>query len=319
LFSEDGKASATWEIVSTDPEKLEDFSFGVALTALNGNPGLGIVKAIGTLGPGGQGTVPAFRLPDAKTTVGEPLIAVATSLELPRLSILSSASFESIPLAPDALVTAFSSSIKRTAVAGLGRAEDTLDGTAVEIIDSLGQKRRARALSVSPGQIDFLVPSDVRPGPGVLNVVIDDSVLASEAVLVDPIAPALFSAAANGLGYPVGEAIRLGPAGEPAPLAKFDSESASWAPSPVSLRPGDSVYLTLLATGVRHRSSLGSVSAIIGGKAVPAILASAHPELPGVDWVTVGPLPASLAGAGLTKLSLRADGKSSQELSIVVE
>jgi len=313
LYTENGKATAAWEIVSADPERLEDFSFNVALTALNGNPGLGTVKVRGSLGPGTADALPSFR---STVELGIPLITVASSLELPRLSILSGASFESTSLAPDALMTAFASAIKRSGSAEGG--ETSIEGTAVEIIDALGRRHRAPVLTLAPGQISFLVPAEVRPGPGVLNVVIDGAVAASESILVDSVAPALFAAAGNGVGSPLGEIIVLGTSDPLLPLAQFDTENGKWNAVPIPVSGGESVYITLLATGVRHRTQLSAVSATIGGKSIPAILASAHPTLPGVDQVTVGPLPKDLP-AGPSKVLVRVDGRTSQELTIVVQ
>jgi uncharacterized protein (TIGR03437 family) len=318
LYSDGGKATAAWEIVGADPEQIEEFSFGVTLTALNGNPGFGVVKATGLLGPvGATNALPSFRA-SSMPGVALPLLEIATSVELPRLAIVSTASLEPVSIAPDSLMTAVSSTIKRAAATPpAGEIVDTLQAVAVDIIDALGRKFRARALDLAPGQFSFLTPTEMRTGPGVINLIVDGSVTASESILVEAVAPALFSTTGDGIGYPVGEAIRLGGGDPPVPLARFDEAAQKWSPVPIPIESGK-VYITVLATGVRNRAALASVAAAIGGKNVPAILANPHPELVGVDSVTVGPLPQELAGMGRVKLAIRVDGKLSQELSILL-
>ncbi len=317
LFNDNGKATATWEVVSADPERIEEWQFDVALTALTGNPGTGTLLAHGLLGPNAPDALPSFVAVPAAT--GTPLIAVATSLELPRLSILSSASLQPSSLAPGSLVSAFSSAIRRTAQPPTTDPVDLLGGVALEIIDSLGRTYRHRVLGVVPGQANFQVPADTRSGPAVLNLLVDGIVAASEAVLVEPVAPALFSVSGDGLGFPLGEVIRLGASTPSQPFAQRDAASQKWEPVPIALSSSEPTYVSLLATGVRGRTALNTVSAQIGNQTVPAILAAPHPELAGVDRVTIGPIPFGLGGIGTTRLRLLVDGKSSQDLTIVIQ
>ncbi|MBL8212406.1 MAG: hypothetical protein JNK87_16950 [Bryobacterales bacterium] len=318
LYNDSGKATAAWEVVSADPERIEEWQFSVALTALTGNPGTGTLLATGLLGPNASDALPSFVAPST-TAAGTPLISVATSLDLPRVSILSSASLQPTSLAPAALVSAFSAAIRRTASPPGADPVDTLAGVALELIDSLGRTYRHRVLGVVPGQANFQVPIDARPGPGVLNLLVDGIVAASDAVLVDAVAPALFSATGDGLGYPLGEVIRLGATTASQPLAQFDAASRKWEPVPITLSPNEPTYLSLLATGVRGRASLNTVSGRIGNHSIPAILAAPHPELAGVDRVTIGPIPSGLVGVGVTRLHLNIGNKSSQELTILIQ
>jgi uncharacterized protein (TIGR03437 family) len=300
---------AIWEVVNADPAELEQLTFSVTLTALNGNPGFGVLKAIGQMGPVDAASLPSFRA--SKEESGIAIIELANGVELPKISVLSSASFAAVPLAPGALATVVSTFI-----------DPSVNGStlAMDLIDSVGRKTRLSPLAVASGQASVVLPDKVRTGPAVLNLVADGDVLASESVLIQTVSPSLFSASGDGVGIPVGEVLYLGSGAPPTPLAVFDETSGKWVASPIALTDSanGTVYISVLATGVRNRSQLSAVSAIAGGRTIPAILATAHPDMTGVDIVTVGPLPRELRGIGETSIQIVAEGYESQPLTIVI-
>jgi uncharacterized protein (TIGR03437 family) len=66
-------------------------------------------------------------------------------------------------------------------------------------------------------------------------------------------------------------------------------------------------YLVLYGTGIR-RHSLNPVQALIDGVKVPVLYADEQGQFAGLDQVNIGPLPASLAGAGAVDIELFVDG-----------
>jgi uncharacterized protein (TIGR03437 family) len=80
--------------------------------------------------------------------------------------------------------------------------------------------------------------------------------------------------------------------------------------------PGTGVYLELLGTGMRH--ALTS-KVTIGGTVVPARIFT-DPQFEGMDQLQVGPLPASLAGAGLVNIVLTTDaGSVSNTVALMIQ
>ena len=68
----------------------------------------------------------------------------------------------------------------------------SLDGVTVTLTDSTGVVRPAQVWFISPGQIDFLAPTNCAPGAAVLTVASGGSVTGRGGILIDALAPALF-------------------------------------------------------------------------------------------------------------------------------
>ncbi|MGH9842755.1 MAG: hypothetical protein ACREEM_28765 [Blastocatellia bacterium] len=93
-------------------------------------------------------------------------------------------------------------------------------------------------------------------------------------------------------------------------LVRFDQAQNRFVAVPIDLGPAsDDVFLVLYGTGIRLRSSLGMVTARVGGINVPVLFAGAPLGLIGLDQINLGPLPRSLAGRGEVDITLTADGK----------
>jgi uncharacterized protein (TIGR03437 family) len=134
------------------------------------------------------------------------------------------------------------------------------------------------------------------------------------------VAPALFSADRQGSGVALGELLRIGDAGgDPAPLATYDEKANQWLPTPVEIgNEGDLVYLILYGTGLRYRSDMQSVKVTIGESPTPALSIGASSIMPGLDQLTVGPLPGALRGRGFIEILVEVDRKASNRVMIRV-
>jgi uncharacterized protein (TIGR03437 family) len=69
----------------------------------------------------------------------------------------------------------------------------------------------------------------------------------------------------------------------------------------------DELYLILLGTGLRNRTSLQNARALIGPLEVPVDYIGPQSEVAGIDQVNVK-LPRSLAGSGIALLQIAVDG-----------
>ncbi len=76
--------------------------------------------------------------------------------------------------------------------------------------------------------------------------------------------------------------------------------------------------VSLYATGVRGRSSLGAVQAIVGGTAADVRYAGPQADFAGLDRVDLR-LPRSLAGRGQVEILLTVDGHAANPVHVVVK
>lgn len=315
-----GVATAVWEVISANPVTLQDISFGVAISAQTANPGQGTVTMAAGLAPllpeqGASESIPVFK------NIGLPIAAFAVSnlITVPALNCVSAASYLGPNAAPGSIVAAFG----RNMVSAAAVAEDmilptTLSGASVDLIDTTGARKSASLLFVSPSQVNFVVNSDLEPGPVLVNVLSGTRLVASGYLQLTPTAPSLFSANGDGNGVLAGEALMSSAGGSiGVPTSAYDPGSARWRATPVSLgRGSDLLFLTLYGTGIRGRRSIPDVRATVGGVPVPVTYAGAQGFFTGLDQINIGPLPASLAGAGLVEVQVTTAGQSSNSVQV---
>src|SRR5262249_43848736 len=84
----------------------------------------------------------------------------------------------------------------------------TLAGVSMKIKDSAGVERLAPLFFVSPGQINYQVPTGAALGPAIVNGMNGGSDFIS-AINIVKVAPALFTANADGRGVPAAFALRI--------------------------------------------------------------------------------------------------------------
>ncbi|MCP4249222.1 MAG: hypothetical protein GY778_19435, partial [bacterium] len=89
-------------------------------------------------------------------------------------------------------------------------------------------------------------------------------------------------------------------------------------PVPVGLgEPGDQVFLLLFGTGLRGFTQ--TATATINGQPVPLTGPVAQSQFPGLDQANLGPLPASLAGAGEVDIVLTVDGLPANTVTVMIQ
>jgi uncharacterized protein (TIGR03437 family) len=322
--SADGYATAVWEVVSSDPDVVEEISFAIAVSSKDGPATLGTATAFGSLAPnfdtpyaaGSAGSAPLPRF----TGISGQVVAftVSAASQSPRLTVVSGASYDT-SIAPAAIATAFGANLSVTTEAASGELSTSLGGTSLSVIDAAGNRSSALLLAVAPGQVNFLLDPATRTGPAVVNVVRGGKVVASGTTTVDRVAPALFSADGRGAGPALGDVLQIGSNDSSFSVGAWDPEKRQWVASPIDLgREGDLVYLLLYGTGMRGRTSLSEVSVQIGGSPVPVIFAGPQNSYPGLDQMNVGPLPRSLRGLGQTEIVVKIAGKESNRVAVLI-
>jgi uncharacterized protein (TIGR03437 family) len=189
------------------------------------------------------------------------------------------------------------------------------------VTDSAGVERFAPLFLVSPDQINFQIPPGTARGKARVTITGLGKPVATGSVAIETVAPGLFSADSEGKGLALGFAVRMAANGSQAnePVARYDDERKRYVAVPIDLGTAtDKVYLIIIATGVRHRSSLNSVSVRIGGVSAEAFYAGSWGANTGKDQI-IALLPRSLAGRGEVDLAVVVDGKEANNLKLEIK
>jgi uncharacterized protein (TIGR03437 family) len=238
------------------------------------------------------------------------------------LTATSAASFSAGALAAESIASIFGSDLATVTQAATATPLPTsLANTSVRVRDNAGVERPAPLFFVSPTQINFLIPAGTADGASVFTIVKSDTTTPSGATQIAAIAPALFSANANGRDVATGVALRVRANGSRSfePIARFDAAQNRWGSVPIDLGPAtDEVYLVLFGTGLRFRSSPTAAILRVGGVDAPVLFAGAQGDLAGLDQVNAR-LPRELGGRGEVDVVLTVESKTANMVSVNVK
>lgn len=211
-------------------------------------------------------------------------------------AIVSAASFQAGPVAPESLVSAFASGLP-----------STIDRASVTVQDASGITRSATVLYASPAQINFEVPAGV--SPGIARFAITDNSTSPALSFtsrgqIAPVAPAIFQL--NKAALAAAYSVRVsGNSQSIEPIYSIQNGVA--VPLPIDLgSASDQVYLCLFGTGFRNAAT-SQVSVRINGITAPVTYAGPQPGFLGLDQINVL-LPRQLAGVGQAGIVVTASG-----------
>src|SRR5262249_33906317 len=161
-----------------------------------------------------------------------------------------------------------------------------------------GIERNAPLFFVSPTQINFQVPPGSAVGNASITVISGFGSSSSGQFQIAAVSPGLFTADATGKGTAAAVVLRIKSDGSQTyeSVTVFDPTRNALVPLPIDLGPAsEQVFLILFGTGLRNRSQLSAVTAIIGGTAIQPTFAGAQNDFVGLDQINLL-LPRSLAG-----------------------
>jgi uncharacterized protein (TIGR03437 family) len=244
-----------------------------------------------------------------------------TVTPLSSFAVVSAASFSSgSPVAPNSIASGFGQGLATREEGAVALPlPTTLAGRTLKVRDNSGVERQAPLFYVGPAQVNWLVPDGT--APGLATVTLTDSAgspVAGGTTMVEPVAPGLFTANADGRGAPAALAITVAPDQTQTiqDVARCGTALGSCVTSSIDLGTGGTqVFLSLYGTGIRARSSVASVTAKIGGVDAELQYAGAQSELAGLDQVNVL-IPRTLAGRGEVDLTLTVDGRTANTVRV---
>jgi len=227
-------------------------------------------------------------------------------------------------VAPGSLASIFGPNVATQTAIGTAPYPTSLGGVSLQIVDGAGNSQSAELLYVSPGQINYFVPANTAAGNATINLTNGTGNVLSGTALVQPLAPALFTANGNGQGVVAATAYRTVISTAVAtPTAVFECGAAPESCVGVPINVGLDAPVTVMAyaTGVLGRSNDAAVTVTIGSTAVPlsstTSLDSSSP-LAGINLVTFE-LPLGLRGSGTVDIFLTVDGVSSNHAQIDIQ
>lgn len=232
---------------------------------------------------------------------------------------VQAASFTGPALASESIVAAFGVNLATTIQAASALPLPTsLGGASVRVRDSAGVERFAPLFYVSPSQINYQIPPGSANGPATVIFSNGQGSLSSGSVVIEPVAPGLFSANANGQGVAAATVLRIKADGSQIyePVAVFDSGQGKFVARPLDFGvQGDQLFLILFGVGWRGRDSLASVTAWVGGEQVDVLYAGEQGGFVGLDQINLA-LPRTLAGRGEVDLAIIVGGKAANTLRV---
>ncbi len=184
----------------------------------------------------------------------------------------------------------------------------SLGGVSITVLDAAGQTASASLLSVSPGQINFLMPPGMATGVATFTINNGSGTPVTAIGAVGQVVPALFSMDGTGTGQVAATAVSISSGTPPVstPVSLFSCSPSSCQALPVAVPGNPPVYLTLYGTGIRNRSSLDNVLVTINGISVPALYAGPQPSFAGLDQINVQLTP-ELSGSGIANVEIKVD------------
>jgi len=251
----------------------------------------------------------------------QPYLAAAKAAGNDFVSVSSASGMPN--LAPGSLATAFGSNLAPQTI-GTAPYPTGLGGISLQVVDSTGAVRLPPLLYVSRTQINYAVPAATPVGTAIMNIAKGTGNIPSGTAQIQTVAPALFTANANGQGVVAATAYRTvipTNIATPIPVYLCLDKPGSCESVPIALGVDTPVFVTFYATGLRGRSSDSAVSVTFGGQTTPAKSIASFDEtagLAGIDQVALG-VSLALRGDREVDVVLAVDGKTSNTARINIQ
>lgn len=220
------------------------------------------------------------------------------------------ASFQPIPLAPDAIVSLFGENLSGgTEKANTMPLPTTLQSTRL-LLRNGGEEWEMPLFYVSESQINALIPGTVPFGQATIRLLRNNTEMATIPIAIEPISPALFTANSSGQGAPAGYYIRSkGDVQVRGELATCPGDGDPCVPLAMNWGANDEdVFLILFGTGFRGFTLLPP-EVRANNVAAQANYVGPQGEFVGLDQINVK-LPRLLKGTGEGNLSIRHAGRN---------
>jgi uncharacterized protein (TIGR03437 family) len=220
-------------------------------------------------------------------------------------------------VAPGTLVAGYGSGLS----AGTGQATlplpAQLQNTQVQLTDSTGNVSFAPLLYVSPGQINYQVPSGTAAGLVTAKVLNGGTAVAQGILEVTSVAPTIFTANGSGQGVAAALIQRVKSDGTQSYEYVATCGQGVCTASPIVFG-GDTLYLLLYGTGFDKASGASGTTVFIGATSEQVLYSGWPGQYAGEDQINVA-LPDSLAGSGTVTVTATVDGLTANSVTITFQ
>jgi len=235
-------------------------------------------------------------------------------------SVLNAASYAAGSFAPASFAVVFGVDLALQATSSESLMP-TLGGTSIQITDVSGKTSNALLYYASPAQINFILPADLSPGMATLAIQIQAGISATTPISIAAVDPGLFSADTTGTGVAAGGALLVSATGQQTqlPISSCSGTPLVCTAIPIDLgTASDTVFLSLYGTGIRGRTALSAVTAMIGEIASNVQYAGAQPAYPGLDQINLQIDP-KLRGQGIVNVVVKVDGVAANVVTVAIQ
>lgn len=255
---------------------------------------------------------------------GSNTIAVALNGAIPTLKMVSSASYTP-PVALNSLVSIFGSDLPAVAATAPPPQPNMppttcLNGVSVSVTDSSGATYPLTLIYAAQGQINALAPPAAVTGAATFTLTssmncnsASSAALETGSLMLESVAPSLFSANQNGSGVAWADFDAAIPLDGFAPAYSCPTPSTC-SPAGLDVSSGSAV-LVLFGTGIRNRAALSDVTVSIGTQTMLPVFYAGPAGSPGLDQVSLL-LPSSLAGSGIVNVSVSVGTMTSNQVTL---
>lgn len=233
----------------------------------------------------------------------------------------NASSYQTDSIAPDSIVAAFGKGLATTTTIAEGQSlPNALAGTSLRIRDSIGVEHQVRLFFVSPGQVNYHLPSAVAPGRAAVTLTNGNEQVSSGSVEITRVSPGIFTVDGSGRGLAAADIQRKNPQG----LITYERVWSIETDGRVVARPVDfgspmdELFLVLYGTGFRSRSSLSGIAASVGGQMAEVLSAGGVEGYVGLDQCVIR-LHRQLIGRGRIEIELVVDGQPANKVTISVK
>ena len=185
----------------------------------------------------------------------------------------------------------------------------TLSSSTVRVRDSAGVERNAGIYFVSPTQVNYLIPDGTALGAATVTFTNGNGAVSTGPLTITAVNPGFFTVRQDGTGIPIGEIQRVRNGTTLGYEPVWAGTGATATAVPIEWKdPNDVLYLVLYGTGIRNRTQLSNVTAVVGGVNHDVVYAGPQNGLAGIDQVNIL-LKRGLAGSGNVNVIVSTDGK----------
>jgi uncharacterized protein (TIGR03437 family) len=237
----------------------------------------------------------------------------------PKVITVSAASYDAT-VAPGAIVAAYAANLATVTLFGVDvdpnqpgvQLPTELGGTTIEV-----NGVRAEMFYVSPSQVNYVIPAGIAPGTANVVARSGDGTISAGTVTIAQVAPAIFSANANGQGAPAATLLRVKANGQQSfeSISEFDPINNKHVAKSIDMGPdGEHVFAILFLTGIKKAQDDNGdgnlnerIRVSMGSETLTPSFAGAAPGFVGLEQINVE-IPRTLIGRGIVRISVEALG-----------